>query len=484
MSYFKEVRVRIAPSPTGDPHVGTAYVALFNYVFAKKNQGKFLLRIEDTDQVRAKSSSEAMIMQSLRWLGLTWDEGPDKPGPYGPYRQSERTAIYREHTEILIKTGHAYRCFCTAERLEAVRAKQREAGVTTAYDRHCRGLSAADVEANMRKQLPHVVRLKMPVSGVTSFTDEIRGLVEIENTRMDDQVLLKSDGYPTYHLANVVDDHLMKISHVIRAEEWINSTPKHVVLYDAFGWEKPKFAHLPLLRNADKSKISKRKNPVALTYYQRAGVLPEALVNFLANMGWSFGNDVEFFSVDDMVKKFEFKNIHLGGPVFDTVKLTWMNQHYMHKMTEDRFVEYVRNEIFSESYLRQMKPYVLERMSRFEQFVDNNFFFFNGALDYAGLEIIPKGKTPQEISTMLTGLVEKLDDHYEWEHERLKAVTESYKDEIGWKPKDIFMTLRLAVTGRKDSPPLFETMGIVGREMVRFRLRDCAQKVLSFPAQG
>jgi glutamyl-tRNA synthetase len=482
MSYFKEVRVRIAPSPTGDPHVGTAYVALFNYVFAKKNQGKFLLRIEDTDQVRAKSSSEAMIMQSLRWLGLTWDEGPDKPGPYGPYRQSERTAIYREHTEILIKTGHAYRCFCTAERLEAVRAKQREAGVTTAYDRHCRGLSAADVEANMRKQLPHVVRLKMPVSGVTSFTDEIRGLVEIENTRMDDQVLLKSDGYPTYHLANVVDDHLMKISHVIRAEEWINSTPKHVVLYDAFGWEKPKFAHLPLLRNADKSKISKRKNPVALTYYQRAGVLPEALVNFLANMGWSFGNDVEFFSVDDMVKKFEFKNIHLGGPVFDTVKLTWMNQHYMHKMTEDRFVEYVRNEIFSESYLRQMKPYVLERMSRFEQFVDNNFFFFNGALDYAGLEIIPKGKTPQEISTMLTGLVEKLDDLYEWEHERLKAVTEAYKDEIGWKPKDIFMTLRLAVTGRKDSPPLFETMAVVGREMVRFRLRDCAQKVLTFPS--
>jgi glutamyl-tRNA synthetase len=481
MSYFKEVRVRIAPSPTGDPHVGTAYVALFNYVFANKNQGKFLLRIEDTDQVRAKSSSEAMIMQSLRWLGLTWDEGPDKPGPCGPYRQSERTAIYREHTDMLIKSRHAYRCFCTAERLEEVRAKQREAGVTTAYDRHCRGLSAADVEANVRKQLPHVVRLKMPVSGVTSFTDEIRGLVEIENTRMDDQVLLKSDGYPTYHLANVVDDHLMKISHVIRAEEWINSTPKHVVLYEAFGWEKPKFAHLPLLRNADKSKISKRKNPVALTYYQRAGVLPEALVNFLANMGWSFGNDVEFFTVDDMVKKFEFKNIHLGGPVFDTVKLTWMNQHYMHKMTEDRFVDYVRNEIFSDSYLRQMKPYVLERMSRFEQFVDNNFFFFNGALDYAGLEIIPKGKTPQEISTMLTGLVEKLDDLYDWEHERLKAVTEAYKDEIGWKPKDIFMTLRLAVTGRKDSPPLFETMGVIGREMVRFRLRDCAQKILAFP---
>jgi glutamyl-tRNA synthetase len=425
-----------------------------------------------------------MIMQSLKWLGLNWDEGPDRPGPYGPYRQSERTAIYREHTDMLIKSGHAYRCFCTAERLEAVRSKQREAGVTTAYDRHCRELPASEVEASLQKQIPHVVRLKMPVSGVTSFIDEIRGPVEIENTRMDDQVLLKSDGYPTYHLANVVDDHLMKISHVIRAEEWINSTPKHVVLYDAFGWEKPKFAHLPLLRNADKSKISKRKNPVALTYYQRAGILPEALVNFLANMGWSFGNDVEFFTVDEMVKKFEFKNIHLGGPVFDTVKLTWMNQHYMHKMSDDRFVDYIRNEIFSEAYLRQMKPYVLERMSRFEQFVDNNFFFFNGALDYAGLEIIPKGKTPQEISTMLNGLVEKLDDLYEWEHERLKAITEAYKDEIGWKPKDIFMTLRLAMTGRKDSPPLFETMGVVGREMVRFRLRDCAQKVLALPTQS
>ena len=479
MSYLNEVRVRIAPSPTGDPHVGTAYVALFNYVFAKKHNGKFLLRIEDTDQVRAKSSSEAMIMKSLRWLGLEWDEGPDKKGAFGPYRQSERTAIYREHTEMLLKAGHAYRCFCTAERLDGVRAKQREAGVTTAYDRHCRELPQYVIEANLKQSIPHVVRLKMPVSGVTSFVDEIRGTVEIENNRMDDQVLLKSDGYPTYHLANVVDDHLMKISHVIRAEEWINSTPKHVVLYEAFGWEKPKFAHLPLLRNADKSKISKRKNPVALTYYQRAGILPEALMNFLANMGWSFGNDVEFFSTDEMMKKFEFKDIHLGGPVFDTVKLTWMNQHYMHKMSEDKFVNYVRNEIFSADYLRILKPYVLERMSRFEQFVDNNSFFFNGALDYAGVEIIPKGRTAAEISEMLGGLVEKLDDLYDWDHERLKAVIEAYKDAIGWKAKDVFMTLRLAVTGRKDSPPLFESMAIIGREIVRYRLRDCAQKILT-----
>ncbi len=477
MSYFEKVRVRIAPSPTGDPHVGTAYVALFNYVYAKKYGGDFLLRIEDTDQVRAKSSSEAMIMKSLSWLGLQWDEGPDRGGPCGPYRQSERTAIYREHSDMLLKSGHAYRCFCSAERLDAVRAKQREAGVTTAYDRHCRELSAADVEGNISKGQPFVTRLKMPVSGVTSFVDEIRGVVEIENSRMDDQVLLKSDGYPTYHLANVVDDHLMKISHVIRAEEWINSTPKHVVLYDAFGWEKPKFAHLPLLRNADKSKISKRKNPVALTYYQRAGILPVTLMNFLANMGWSFGNDVEFFSIDDMMKKFEFKDIHLGGPVFDTVKLTWMNAHYMHKMSEDQFIRFVREEIFTEDYLRALKPFVLERMTRFEQFVDNNAFFFNGTLDYRGVEIVPKGKTPADIMGMLSGLVERLDDLYEWEHERLKAVIEAYKDEIAWKPKDIFMTLRLVVTGRKDSPPLFESMELIGREMVRFRMRDCVQKL-------
>ncbi len=481
MSYFKKVRVRIAPSPTGDPHVGTAYVALFNYVYAKKHGGDFLLRIEDTDQVRAKSSSEAMIMRSLRWLGLEWDEGPDKGGSCGPYRQSERTAIYREHADLLIKSGHAYRCFCTAERLDAVRAQQREAGVTTAYDRHCRGLKDSEVEDQLKKGQPHVIRLKMPVSGVTSFVDEIRGVVEIENDRLDDQVLLKSDGYPTYHLANVVDDHLMKISHVIRAEEWINSTPKHVVLYDAFGWEKPKFAHLPLLRNADKSKISKRKNPVALTYYQRAGILPVTLMNFLANMGWSFGDDVEFFTIEEMMKKFDFKDIHLGGPVFDTVKLTWMNAHYMHKMSTDQFVNFVRNEIFTDDYLRALKPFVLERMSRFEQFVDNNSFFFNGALDYRGAEIIPKGKSTSDIMGMLSGLVEKLDDLYDWEHERIKAVIEAYKDEIGWKPKDIFMTLRLVVTGRKDSPPLFESMELIGREMVRFRMRDCIQALATMP---
>lgn len=471
-SGFGKIRVRIAPSPTGDPHVGTAYIALFNYVFAKKHAGDFILRIEDTDQVRARSSSEAMILDSLRWLGLDWNEGPDKGGKYGPYRQSERTAIYREHADQLLANGQAYRCFCNAERLTEVRNQQRQQGLTTGYDRHCRNLSESEVQRQLDDGIPHVIRLKMPTDGITRFVDELRGELEFENHRIDDQVLLKSDGFPTYHLANVVDDHLMEISHVIRAEEWISSTPKHVMLYRAFGWAEPKWCHMPLLRNSDRSKISKRKNPVSLSYYRRAGILPGALVNFLGLMGWSFGDDIEIFSVDEMTERFDFKGINLGGPVFDLVKLTWMNQMYMQKMDDQAFVDHLRNEVFSPDYLRQLKPLVLERMTRFEQFVDRNAFFFNGALDYAGLQIIPKGKSADELAVMLGQLVERLDDLYEWDAVHLQELIEAHKSEIGWKPKDYFLTMRMILTGRKDSPPLFETIAVLGREMVRFRVRD------------
>lgn len=482
MTQDSQVRVRIAPSPTGDPHVGTAYVALFNYIFAKKNNGSFVLRIEDTDQVRAKASSEDMIMRSLKWLGLNWNEGPDVGGPYGPYRQSERTPIYQEHALGLIQKGKAYRCFCTSERLDQVRAAQKASGQSIlGYDRHCRQLSDADVKSKLEQKLPFVIRLKMPTEGMVSFHDELRGQVEFEAQRMDDQVLIKSDGYPTYHLANVVDDHLMKITHVIRAEEWISSTPKHTALYEAFGWTKPKFAHLPLLRNADRSKISKRKNPVALTYYQRAGILPKALLNFLANMGWSFGNDVEVYSLDQMQEKFELKDINLGGPVFDLVKLTWMNSLYMHKMSEDEFVNHMRNEIFTDAMLRSLKPLALERMSRFEQFVDNNSFFFNGSLSYVGLEIIPKGRTKEDFITILGRLLDQLDELYTWSTASVKQCVDGFLAAEGLKPKDLLMPLRLITTGRKDSPPLFESIELIGREMTRFRIRDYIEFAKSAP---
>lgn len=472
------VRVRIAPSPTGDPHVGTAYIALFNRVFARKHGGKFVLRLEDTDQTRARASSEQQILDSLRWLGLEWDEGPDCGGGYGPYRQSERLAIYHQHIDQLIERGAAYRCFCTAERLEQIRAEQKAQGLQTRYDGHCRQLSADEVRRQMVDGQPHVVRLKMPQSGTTTFQDKLRGSLEFDNERLDDQVLLKSDGFPTYHLANVVDDHEMQISHVIRAEEWISSTPKHVQLYQAFGWEQPEWIHMPLLRNPDKSKISKRKNPVSLNYYRRAGVLPQAMVNFLSLMGWSFGDDQEFFTPEQMIEVFDFKNVSLGGPVFDQVKLNWLNQHYMHQMSDDEFVGHLRDEVFSEEYLRALKPLILERMSRFEQFVDKSAFFFNGALDYSQLSLIPKGKDAAEMKAMLKELVELFDDLYDWQTEAIADLLKAHKERLGWKPKDYFMTIRLVVTGRKDSPPLNETIATLGRDIVRFRIRDA----LSSPA--
>ena len=472
MSIEKEVRVRIAPSPTGDPHVGTAYIALFNYVFAKKHNGKFILRIEDTDQTRAKSTSEHQISETLQWLGLAWDEGPGIGGGAGPYRQSERLDIYRKHCQDLVDAGHAYICFCDADRLARVREEQRASGQKTMYDGHCRGLDDAAVKAKLSDCEHHVVRLAMPKEGSIAFEDHLRGEVSIEAREIDDQVILKSDGFPTYHLANVVDDHLMGISHVIRAEEWISSTPKHKMLYHFFGWDEPTWIHLPLLRNKDKSKISKRKNPVSLEYYKRAGFLPAAMINYLAMMGWSFGEDREVFTLDEMIDVFDIKRVSLGGPVFDMDKLTWLNQTYMHKMSTQEFVSHLRNEVFSDAALAKLKPLALERMSKFEDFVDNNNFFFNGALDYSNVSLVPKGKEAGEVRKMLKELVEVLDDVYEWEQSVINDCFKGFREKLGWKPKDFFMTIRFVTTGRKDSPPLLETIECLGREMTRFRFRD------------
>jgi glutamyl-tRNA synthetase len=476
MVHNQKVRVRIAPSPTGDPHVGTAYVALFNYALAKRLGGQFVLRIEDTDQTRFRANSEQMILDSLKWLGLEWDEGPDVGGPHGPYRQSERRDIYRHHVEMLLANQTAYCCFCTPERLAEVREKQKAQGQTTRYDRYCRDLDGTEVDRLRAEGTPFVVRLKMPTDGKISFRDELRGEVEFEAERMDDQVLLKSDGLPTYHLANVVDDHLMGITHVMRAEEWISSTPKHVMLYQAFSWQPPFFIHLPLLRNPDKSKISKRKNPVSLNYYRRAGFLPKAMVNFLGLMGWSFGNDVELFSVNQMIEKFDYKDISLGGPVFDLEKLSWMNQQYLHRMSPTEFADHLYAEVFNRNYIEHLYTVAKERMSRFEQFVDNNSFFFNGALNYQGLEIVPKGRTVDEMIRIASELAERIDAMDEWSVSTIKAALDAYLADIGWKSKDFFMPLRLITTGRKDSPPLVESLEIIGREMVRFRLRDFAAR--------
>jgi len=469
---FDQVRVRVAPSPTGDPHVGSAYATLFNYVFAKKYGGKLILRIEDTDQTRAKASSEKQIMTCLKWLGLQWDEGPDCGGEYGPYRQSERKHLHRQYVDKLLAKGSAYRCFCTSEELALVREQQKKDGVKTSYNRKCRSLSSSEVEKNLASGKLFVVRMKIPLGGVTSFTDQLRGNIEISNDLLDDQILIKSDGFPTYHLANVVDDHLMKISHVIRAEEWISSTPKHILLYEAFGWEMPQFIHFPLLRNSDRSKISKRKNPISIDFYRRKGIMPKALVNFLGLMGWSYGDDREIFTLEEMIEKFEIKDINLGGPIFDLKKLTWMNQHYLQRLSEDEFVDYLRSEVFSKEYLSKLFQVIVERIETFDQFVEKTSYFFGPSNPVSLEEICPKTKDKQQLLHMLSGLLELLDEQYVWEMVHLQETMDQHRNKIAWKPGDYLVPIRMILTGRKDSPPLSKTMEILGREISRQRLRD------------
>ncbi len=473
------VRTRIAPSPTGDPHVGTAYVALFNLALARKHGGQFLLRIEDTDRQRSHPASERMIFEALRWLGLGWDEGPDVGGPHGPYRQSERSAIYRAHAEELVGKGAAYPCFCTAERLAALREEQkaRKAAVM-GYDGFCRRLDAGEAARRRAAGEAHVIRLAMPDADSMTVTDLLRGEVRFERPQMDDQVLLKSDGFPTYHLANVVDDHLMEITHVVRAEEWLSSLPKHVQLYRAFGWDMPVFCHLPLLRNADKSKISKRKNPVSLNHYRRAGYLPEAMVNFLALMSFSMPDGRDEFTFDEFVQAFELERISLGGPVFDLEKLTWLNGRYQRRLSPEEMIGRLRGHRLSDDYLGQVIPLCRERVDTLEGFFDYASFFFTGDVAYdeaARAAMVPREKTPAVVAKALAALVEKaVDPQLEWTAATVEAALRGFAEAEGWAPKELYMTVRLAVTGRSATPPLFETLAVLGKEVTRRRLRKAA----------
>jgi glutamyl-tRNA synthetase len=478
------VRVRIAPSPTGDPHVGTAYIALFNYVFARKHGGQFILRIEDTDQVRSTRASEAAILRALRWIGLSWDEGPDRPGPYGPYRQSERTEIYQRHCQELVDRGAAYPCFCTPERLEASRKARQSQGVT-GYDRFCRGLDPAEVKARLAAGEKHVIRLAMPTTGETRFVDGIRGPIVLDNATIDDQVLLKSDGFPTYHLANVVDDHLMQVSHVIRAEEWIISTPKHVQLYQAFGWTPPAFLHMPLLRNPDRSKISKRKNPVSLDYYRDAGFFPEALLNFLALMGFAFGGDREKFTLAEMIEVFDFAKVSAGEPVFDLQKLSWLNGLYLREMAVPELLSRLRAWRLSDEFLLKILPLAHQRIERMDQLIPGITFFLTGDLDYEGALplMVPKTRDAAGTAQALADLTDFLEENVrvDWTPEVLEKACREFCDKSGWKSKELFMAIRVAVTGRVAAPPLFDTMVVVGKDLTRRRLRLAAAALLSQP---
>ena len=480
----RPVRVRIAPSPTGDPHVGTAYIALFNYVFARMQGGKFVLRIEDTDQARARADSEQMIFDALHWIGLTWDEGPDVGGPYAPYRQSERGPIYREHAKILVDRAEAYRCFCTEDRLAKLRIQQEAEKLPRGYDRHCRDIDPADSARRAAAGDAHVIRLKMPVSGpeaavLIDFRDELRGLVSRDAKEIDDQVLLKSDGLPTYHLANVVDDHLMEITHVIRAEEWISSTQKHVMLYRAFGWDEPKWFHMPLLRNTDKSKISKRKHPVSINYYRDIGILPHALLNFLGLMGWSFGGDREKFTLDEMVAVFSWDRMSLGGPVFDLAKLNWLNEQYLKEMSFEALADAAIAWRLNKQFLVKLMPLVRDRIKKLDELIPMTEFLFAGDLDYAPVltELRIPDLAPADVKKAVLAYVERFEAKDGYTAAILEDEAKRWIAELGWPSKQALMLLRVAITGRTVSTPLWETMVVLGKDLARRRLRRAAEAI-------
>ena len=482
----KTVRTRIAPSPTGDPHVGTAYVALFNYALARQSGGQFVLRIEDTDRQRSTTESESMIFDALRWLGLDWDEGPDVGGPFGPYRQSERSEIYTMHAEMLVASGHAYPCFCTRERLEDLRAEQKAAKGRFGYDGHCRSIDKDEAAQRRTAGEAHVIRLAMPTEGEIVVDDLLRGEVIFEAAQIDDQVLVKSDGYPTYHLANVVDDHLMEITHVIRAEEWISSLPKHVQLYRAFGWEPPVFCHLPLLRNADKSKISKRKNPVSLNYFRRAGYLPEAMLNYLALMGWAMPDEREEFSLQEFVEAFRLEDISLGGPVFDLTKLTWLNGKHIRDLEPSELLGRLREELLSDRSLLEVLPLAHERIETLADFFSYADFFFTGDVDYddaAKAKMVMRDRTPPQTAKIFRLMLEEaLDPILDWSVENIEEALRGFCEGNDLKPKELFMPIRIAVTGRKATPPLFDTMGVLGKEICRWRLRSAIEVLRTMKA--
>ncbi|MEE3157719.1 MAG: glutamate--tRNA ligase [Pseudomonadota bacterium] len=469
------VRTRIAPSPTGDPHVGTAYIALFNQCFARQHGGQFILRIEDTDQVRSSAASEKQILDSLRWLGLEWDEGPDVGGPHGPYRQSERSAIYREHSEALIEKGHAFRCFCSSERLDALRAEQMANKQTPGYDGHCLHLSADEVSARVAAGESHVVRMKVPSEGICKVQDMLRGEIDIPWEQVDMQVLMKADGLPTYHLANVVDDHLMGITHVLRGEEWINSAPKHILLYQYFGWDMPALCHMPLLRNPDKSKLSKRKNPTSITFYERMGYLPEALLNYLGRMGWSMPDEREKFTLAEMVEHFDIQRVSLGGPIFDIEKLSWLNGQWIRELSEDQFAAAVQQWALNPAYLKPMISLAQTRVETFSDLPKLLGFFMAGKVDPAPELFAHKKLDADGVRKALQLLLWKLEALRDWDKDNITAVIQSVAAYMELKLRDLMPLLFPAITGQASSVSVLDAMAHLGPDLTRYRLRQTVE---------
>ncbi|WP_339892017.1 glutamate--tRNA ligase [Neptuniibacter pectenicola] len=478
------VRTRVAPSPTGDPHVGTAYIALFNLAFARQHGGQFILRIEDTDQTRSTDESEQKILDSLRWLGLEWDEGPDVGGPHGPYRQSERKDSYAKYAMQLVDEGKAFLCYRTGEELDELRTARRAAGGHTALKQSDLALPEEEVAKRKAAGAPYVVRMCVPEGeGVCVVEDMLRGPIELEWGMVDAQILLKSDGMPTYHLANVVDDHLMEITHVIRGEEWINSAPKHQLLYQYFGWDMPKLCHMPLLRNPDKSKLSKRKNPTSILYYQRMGFLPEALLNYLARMGWSMPDESEKFTRQAMFDNFDIQRVSLGGPIFDQTKLSWLNGLWLREdLTTEQFAAKYQEWALNPEYLMQIVPLIQQRVETLSDVAPLASFFLAGMLDISEADFEHKSLEKDDIRRMLQYAVWLLDTESQWDKDRLFSQLKQLADAMGFKIRDFLFPLFIAIAGTNQTVSVMDSMAILGPDMTRARLRH-AVNVLGGPSK-
>ena len=482
------VRVRYAPSPTGYPHVGNIRTALFNWLFARHHGGSFIVRLEDTDVTRKVKGAVKAILDSLRWLGLDWDEGPEVGGKYAPYFQSQRLDIYRDVAQRLISQGDAYYCYCLPQRLAEMRAEQIKRKQPPGYDRHCRDLSREERAQKDAGGITPVVRFKTPLDGQTSFNDLIRREVVFDNSTIDDFVLLKSDGYPTYHLANVVDDHLMEISHVLRAEEWLSSTPRHLLLYRALGFEPPQFAHLPMILGTDRSKLSKRHGAVSITQYRDQGYLPEAMVNFLALLGWSLDDRTEILSRQELIANFSLERISRTAAIFNRDKLSWMNGVYIRSLTADEFFEAVQPYLMmdipagkalisSEEYVRAVLPLIQERARTLADVTELAEFFFVDQPDYEPSLLIGEKMSPQSAIGALTAARQRLSQLAAFDAGSLEGVLRPLAGELGLKTGQLFGTLRVAVTGRTAAPPLFQTMAVLGKERCLRRIETALQRL-------
>jgi glutamyl-tRNA synthetase len=477
------VRVRFAPSPTGKVHIGGVRTALFDYFAARSAGGKFILRLEDTDQGRSSEGSIQNIYDTFAWLGIHWDEGPDVGGPFGPYVQSERHAIYREHAEHLVAAGHAYRCYCSPERLDVLRKEQAEKKLPIGYDRHCRGLTDAQRAEYEKQGVKPVVRLKIPLEGFTLFHDELLGDIEKANVDINpDPVLLKSDGFPTYHLANVIDDHLMEITHVFRAQEWLSSGPIHILLYRAFGWEPPKFYHPPLVLGADGHKLSKRHGDTSADEFRAKGYLPEAIINYVTLLGWSYDDTREFFTREELEKLFTLEKLSKSSAVFDHKKLDWFNGQYMRKLDpadlRDRLVPFMQKAGLvgspaSEAERRtllEIVPLIRERLTVLSECAAWTGFFFEEVALADPAELVPKKSTPEKARETLEALTGALAGFEAKSDDALEADFKALAEKLGVKLGDLLMPLRVALTGTKVSPPLVGSMRILGKAKVEARL--------------